>query len=166
MSRLDYEECKTRVLMVCMGNICRSPMAEGVLREIAVRRGLDHRLEIDSAGTHAYHEGEAPDSRSVRAAAARGYDLSALRARCVSPEDFEYFDWILAMDRQNLANLERRCPIHLRIKLRLFLSFAESRMDGSEVPDPYYGGADGFVRVLALCEKGALGFLDSQFPVD
>ena len=155
------DQRKVRVLLVCMGNICRSPMAEGVLREIALRRGVSHCLEIDSAGTHAYHEGESADSRSIRVAATRGYDLSSLRARCVVPGDFEHSDWILAMDRRNLANLEQRCPSQFRGKLRLFLSFVESANEDDEVPDPYYGGTDGFARVLALCEQGASGVLDS-----
>ena len=160
------EKRKVRVLLVCMGNICRSPMAEGVLRETAARRGVGDCLEIDSAGTHAYHEGEAPDPRTVNTAASRGYDLSSLRARCVSADDFEHFDWILAMDRQNLANLERRCPNPCRGKLGLFLNFAARTSDGDEVPDPYYGGPDGFKHVLGLCENGAEGLLDRLFRRD
>jgi protein-tyrosine phosphatase len=145
-----------RVLMVCMGNICRSPTAEGVLRALAAREAL--ALEIDSAGTHGYHVGDPPDERAVRHARARGYDLSALRARAVRDEDFERFDLILAMDEANLARLRQRCPPSSAHKLKLLLEYAPAAAV-REVPDPYYGDADGFERVLDLVEDAARGLL-------
>lgn len=150
---------QVRVLLVCMGNICRSPTAEGVLRAQVRARGWEDRFLIDSAGTISSHAGNPPDSRSQQAALGRGYDLSLLRARQVKTEDFHRFDWLLAMDRDNLSVLQQRCPApELASKLRLFLSFAGCPV-GDEVPDPYYGGATGFERVLDLCEEGARGFL-------
>jgi len=150
---------RQRILFVCMGNICRSPTAEGVTRTLAWRRGLADRFEFDSAGTHGYHVGAAPDRRARETAATRGYDLSALRARQVEPDDFDRFDLILAMDGDNLAFLESLCPPEHRGKLRLFLEFArESRV--REVPDPYYGGPDGFQQVLDLIEDAATGLLE------
>jgi len=147
-----------RILMVCMGNICRSPLAEGVARLRATEAGLGERLAFDSAGTHGYHSGEAPDPRSQIVAAKAGIDLSGLRARRVVDADFARFDWILAMDRVNLAELECRCPEIHRDKLSLFLDFAEA-VPVDEVPDPYYGGIEGFETVLALCEAGTRGLL-------
>lgn len=149
-----------KILMVCMGNICRSPLAEGVARQRAAEAGLAEVLEFDSAGTHAYHAGEAPDERSRMVAARAGFDLSNLRARRVAAEDFARFDWILAMDRANLEILQRECPEEYRGKLRLFLDFAEGCAE-REVPDPYYGGIEGFEKVLALCEAGARGLIQS-----
>lgn len=142
------------ILFVCLGNICRSPTAEAVLRAIAARELPDLALTIDSAGTSGYHLGEPPDRRMREAAARRGYDLSALRSRIVEPGDFETFDLILAMDRQNLRTLERRAPAHVRERLRLFLEFAPEH-GILEVPDPYYGGANGFEHVLDLIEAAA-----------
>ncbi|ABM00200.1 low molecular weight protein-tyrosine-phosphatase [Shewanella amazonensis] len=139
------------ILFVCMGNICRSPSAEAVFRQRAIRAGLD--LVIDSAGTIGYHQGEAPDARSVKAGEARGYDFSGMRARQVKDSDFMRFDLILAADKDNLAELKRRCPAEFRHKLRLILSFGES--DIEEVPDPYYGGNAGFERVLDLLEHSS-----------
>lgn len=150
---------KTRILLVCMGNICRSPTAEGVLRTFVEREGLLGQVEIDSAGTHGYHVGEPPDPRTVKAAARRGYDLSPLRARRVGEFDFMRFDHVLAMDRENLALLQQACPPHLRHKLGLFLQFS-ANFDEDEVPDPYYGGPQGFERVLDLVEDGAQGVVD------
>ena len=148
-----------KVLFVCLGNICRSPTAEVVFRAAASREAPDIALEIDSAGTAAYHVGEAPDRRTRQAAARRGYDLSQLRARVVEPRDFEYFDLILAMDRENLRTLERRAPQHVRERLRLFLEFApEAGL--SEVPDPYYGGPNGFEDVLDLIEAASRGLIE------
>ena len=145
-----------RILFVCLGNICRSPTAEGVFRVIAARELPQWALEVDSAGTAAYHVGQPPDRRTREAAARRGYDLSALRARLVEPRDFERFDLILAMDRQNLRALERRAPASARERLKLFLEFApESGV--SEVPDPYYGGDNGFEQVLDLIEAASQG---------
>jgi len=147
-----------RVLFVCLGNICRSPTAEAVFRAVAAREAPDLNIEIDSAGTAGYHIGEPPDARSQEAARRRGYDLSALRARIVAAEDFEQFDFILAMDRENLDELQRRAPVSARERIRLFLEFAA---DGGveEVPDPYYGGPNGFEEVLDLVEAASRGFL-------
>lgn len=150
----------TRILFICMGNICRSPTAEGVVRGLAERAGISSLVELDSAGTHGYHEGEPPDLRARRVAASRGYDLSASRARRVQAEDFSRFDRVLAMDRQNLAALCRVCPTEYLTKLGLFLGYAEG-LALDEVPDPYYGGVEGFEKVLDLCEKAGLGLLES-----
>ena len=148
-----------RILFVCLGNICRSPTAEVVFRTVASRDAPDMVLEVDSAGTAGYHVGELPDGRTRQAAARRGYDLSALRARVVEPKDFEYFDLVLAMDRENLRSLERRAPAHTRERLRLFLEFAP-QTGISEVPDPYYGGPNGFEDVLDLIEAASRGLLE------
>lgn len=149
----------TRILFVCLGNICRSPTAEGVVRDIAARHYPALGLEVDSAGTANYHVGEPPDRRSVAAARRRGYDLSMLRARQVVPADFADFDHILAMDTANLADLRRQAPARMRARLALFLEFApECGCD--EVPDPYYGGVEEFERVLELCEAAARGLLE------
>lgn len=144
---------KIRVLFVCMGNICRSPTAEGVMRAKLEQLGLTERVSIDSAGTHAYHVGESPDPRSCRAAAMRGYRLENLRARQVQSTDFEQFDLILAADRQNLRALKQQCPLVLQHKLDLILGPLGSHQD--EVPDPYYGGAKGFEEVLNLLEAAS-----------
>jgi protein-tyrosine phosphatase len=148
-----------RVLFVCTGNICRSPTAEGVLRKLAADAGLAHRIVVDSAGTHGYHVGEAPDARSQTHARQRGYDLSELRARRFTREDFHAFDLILAMDREQHAILARLAPSSAGQKLRMMLEFAR-RPGGDEVPDPYYGGPDGFELVLDLIEDAAEGLLD------
>jgi len=147
-----------RVLFVCLGNICRSPTAEGVLRTLAEREAPELALEVDSAGTAAYHVGQPPDPRTRAAAARRGYDLSALRARSIETADFERFDLILAMDRENLMALRRRAPAHAHERLRLFLEFAPDA-DPDEVPDPYYGGPNGFEEVLDLVETATRGLL-------
>lgn len=155
----------TRILLVCMGNICRSPTAEGVLRSLADRAGVSSFIEVDSAGTHGSHEGEAPDPRARKLAASRGYDLSGLRARRVIDRDFSRFDRILAMDRQNLAALRRACPSEHLGKLGLFLDYAEG-LALDEVPDPYYGGAEGFEKVLDLCEQAARGLIETIVNTD
>ena len=147
-----------RVLCVCLGNICRSPTAEGVLRGIAAREFPALQLSVDSAGTANYHVGEPPDRRSVAAARRRGYDLSSLRARQVNADDFERFHHVLAMDRANLAVLERQRPRGAAAQVGLFLEHATDA-GGEEVPDPYYGGVEDFERVLDLCEAGARGLL-------
>ena len=147
-----------KILFVCLGNICRSPTAEIVFREIAAREAPDLALEIDSAGTAAYHVGAPPDARTRQAALRRGYDMSALRARVVEPQDFRRFDLILAMDRQNLDALQQLAPVAVRSRIRLFLEFAPDR-DTTEVPDPYYGGPNGFEEVLDLVEAAAGGLL-------
>jgi len=147
-----------RILFVCLGNICRSPTAEAVVRALAAREAPDLDLEVDSAGTAGYHVGEPPDPRAQQAASRRGYDLSALRARIVEPGDFERFDLILAMDRENLAVLRRRAPTVALERVRLFLEF--TTRDGQEdLPDPYYGGLNGFEEVLDLVEEAARGLL-------
>jgi protein-tyrosine phosphatase len=148
-----------RILFVCLGNICRSPTAEVVFRAVAQRDAPDLVLEIDSAGTAGYHVGELPDQRTRQAAARRGCDMLALRARVVEADDFEHFDLILAMDRENLRALERRAPAHARERIRLFLEFAPEAGIG-EVPDPYYGGPNGFEDVLDLIEAASRGLLE------
>ena len=143
-----------RVLVVCMGNICRSPMASAVLQAEVERRGLQGRVAVDSAGVYGGHTGERADSRAVKLARARGYvAIDAERARAVRPEDFERFDAILAMDEGNLAQLRRRCPPPQAYKLHLFLDYAGLGFD--EVPDPYYGPLQGFENVMAMCERAA-----------
>lgn len=149
-----------RVLLVCMGNICRSPTAEGVLRKYIKNNGLGDIIEVDSAGTHGYHVGEAPDQRTQRAAAARGYDLSQLRARKVAHQDLEYFDLILAMDKTNLENLKRMAPGDLHGRIQLFMSYARN-FDDDEVPDPYYGLGHGFDLVLDMVEDAAEGLVEN-----
>ena len=150
---------KTRVLMVCMGNICRSPTAEGVLRAKLQAAGLQQRVEVDSAGTHGYHLREAPDPRAVRHAARRGVDLSGLRARRVVPEDFERFDHLLAMDDANLEWLRDKAPPGAGPRVGLLLSYAQRHAAVREVPDPYFGAAEGFDRVLDLVEDACDGLV-------
>lgn len=140
----------SRVLIVCMGNICRSPTAEAVLRAQLHKAGLD--IQVDSAGTEDYHVGAAPDSRSIKHASLRGYDLGGLRARQVSLSDFSEFDLILAADRDNLAELKRRCPREHHHKLSLFL-------ENAAVPDPYHGGLEGFEKVLDLIESRSVALV-------
>lgn len=148
-----------KVLFVCTGNICRSPTAEGVFRALVEAEGLAGRIATDSAGTHGYHVGEAPDGRSAAAALRRGVDLSDLRARKVRPGDFSDFDLVLAMDRGHADILRRQCPPDLAGRVRLFLDFAPD-LGIKDVPDPYYGGGDGFERVLDMVEAGARGVLE------
>ena len=150
---------KIAILVVCTGNICRSPTAEGVMRHIARRRGLEDRVKVASAGTHGYHVGESPDPRAIEHASGRGYDISAQRAAQVSKEDFEAFDYILAMDHGHLHLLRTRQPRESRARLNLFLD-ASARWSGEDVPDPYYGGADGFEQVLDMVEEAAERWLD------
>jgi protein-tyrosine phosphatase len=147
-----------KILFVCLGNICRSPTAEGVFRAVVARDAPELTIEVDSAGTAGYHIGEPPDPRTRQAASRRGYDLSPLRARIVEPGDFESFDLILAMDRENLTALHHRAPPHTRERVRLFLEFAPSATV-TEVPDPYYGGPNGFEEVLDLVEQASQGLL-------
>lgn len=149
---------KVKVLFVCMGNICRSPTAEAVFRHYVEQAGLQEHIHIDSAGTHDYHIGDAPDLRTQRAAKQRGYDMSQLRGRQVGVEDFGRFDYVLAMDEANLSILRRLRPRDATSHLGLFLEFAEQHRE-REVPDPYYGGADGFERVLDMVEDAAGGLL-------
>ena len=147
------------VLIVCTGNICRSPTAEAVMRELAKKRGLAERVKIESAGTHDYHVGEPPDPRSQKHAAKRGYDLSAQRASQVKPQDFHAFDYILAMDRTHLRMLKSMAPENAKAKLGLFLE-ASGKWKGEDVPDPYYGGTAGFEQVLDMVEEAAERWLD------
>lgn len=149
-----------KVLFVCMGNICRSPTAEGVFRHILRQKKLDDQVEVDSAGTHGYHAGEAPDQRTQRAAAVRQYDLSDMRARKVATQDLEYFDLILAMDHNNLGVLKRICPPDKHDRLGLLMSYSKN-FDDDEVPDPYYGLGHGFDLVLDMIEDAAHGLLES-----
>lgn len=148
----------TRVLMVCMGNICRSPTAEAVLRAKLRAAGLHRQVAVDSAGTIDHHRGQPPDARAMRHAARRGYDLSALRARAVEPADFERFDWMLAMDEANLRFLRRQLSPGLPVRTALLMDYAP-HLGEAEVPDPYYGAPAGFERVLDLIEAACDGFL-------
>ena len=148
-----------RVLFVCMGNICRSPTAEGVFRKLLAERAPELDVEIDSAGTHGFHDGGPPDPRACRAAERRGVDLKPLRARRVTERDFERFELVLAMDEQNLEFLLELCPVEYRPRVRLLLEFAP-HLERREVPDPYYGGSTGFEFVLDLVEEAAAGLLE------
>lgn len=149
---------KTGVVFCCTGNICRSPTAEAVFRARVEEAGLTQRIFVDSAGTHDYHIGDPPDMRAQRAALRRGYDMSGLRGRQIEAADFGRFDYVLAMDRDNLAVLQRLRPRDANTYLGLFLEFAQ-RHAAREVPDPYYGGAEGFERVLDMVEDAAEGLL-------
>ena len=149
----------TRILMVCMGNICRSPSAEGVLRA-RLAAAPELRVEVDSAGTHDYHVGDPPDPRAIEHAARRGISIGGLRARQVVAEDFVRFDLVLAMDRANLARLLARCPVGQAHKVRLLLDYAP-RASLREVPDPYYAGAESFEQVLDLLELAAAGVIEA-----
>jgi len=149
---------KIGVIFICMGNICRSPTAEAVFRHQVEQAGLAEQILIDSAGTHDYHIGDPPDARTQRAAKLRGYDMSQLRGRQVVAGDFYRFDYVLAMDEANLDILKRLRPRDAQSHLGLFLEFAE-RQTEREVPDPYFGGADGFERVLDMVEDAAAGLL-------
>ncbi|MEO8315552.1 MAG: low molecular weight protein-tyrosine-phosphatase [Pseudomonadota bacterium] len=143
-----------KILFVCLGNICRSPTVEGVARHLAAQEMPHLRLSFDSAGTAGYHIGDPPDSRSCSAAAARGYDISGLRARQLEAGDFRRFDLLLAMDEDNLRDMQALAPDGLKDRARLFLSYAPT-LNRRAVPDPYYGGADGFETVLDLAEHGS-----------
>lgn len=147
-----------KVLFICMGNICRSPTAEVVFRRHVENAGLAGHILIDSAGTHGYHIGEPPDLRAQLAARQRGYEMGGLRGRQVEDGDFHRFDYMLAMDRANLAILQRLAPPDGAARMQLFLDYARHHT-GREVPDPYYGGADGFGRVLDMVEDAAEGLL-------
>jgi protein-tyrosine phosphatase len=152
------EKTMIKVLFVCMGNICRSPTAEGVFRQRVREAGLEQRIMIDSAGTHDYHIGKPPDRRAQAAAAGRGYDLSGLRGRQVEKRDFEEFDYILAMDTENLVNLNRIKPPQHKARVGLFSEYGQ-HSGAREVPDPYYGGDQGFEQVLDMVETAAAGLL-------
>jgi protein-tyrosine phosphatase len=148
----------TRVLFVCTGNICRSPTAEGVFRTFVERAGLSDRIAVDSAGTHGYHVGEPPDARAIAHARRRGYDLSALRARRVKPEDFERFDLILACDRGHHEILRRQADKAQHGRIAMFLDYAPG-LGFDEIPDPYYGDPQDFEQVLDIVERASQGLL-------
>lgn len=154
-------ERKPSVLFVCTGNICRSPTAEGILRKRVEELGLE--VVVDSAGTHGYHVGDAPDPRSIRAAAKRGYDIGRLKGRKLSGEDFERFDFVVALDDEHMRLMQRSCPPALRHKLHDLMKFAPQAAH-REVPDPYYGPADGFELVLDLLEEAIEGLLKELRP--
>lgn len=149
---------KINILFVCMGNICRSPTAHGIFEALVAAQGMTQQIFVDSAGTHGYHIGDAPDPRSQQAALLRGVDLSCQRARQVESVDFGQFQYIIAMDEQNLQGLRRLSQPQGEQQLQLFMNFA-SRWDEHEVPDPYYGGEHGFERVLDMVEDAAEGLL-------
>jgi len=151
---------KINVLFVCMANICRSPAAEGVFIKLIKDRALEGSFRVDSAGTHAYHEGEVPDARTQQSALLRDVKLAHLRARKVVMGDFEDFDYLLVMDDDNYAVLMNACPEQYKAKINYFLDFAP-HLGVREVPDPYYGGIYGFERVLDLIEEASVGFLES-----
>jgi len=150
---------KTRVLMVCMGNLCRSPTAEAVLRHKLKAAGLDKTVEVDSAGTYGGHVGEPPDARAQRQAKQRGYDLSRLRARRLTVEDFARFDWVVAMDEDNLSRMAELAPAGHAARLQLLMAHATRHTDVKAVPDPYYGPPAGFDRVLDLIEDACDGLV-------
>ena len=146
-----------RVLFVCLGNICRSPTAQGIFQHCLASHPLAQRVYVDSAGTGSWHAGKPPDARAIAAAAKHGCDISGLRARQVLAEDFYAFDYILAMDAENLRHLKAMCPADFAGTLCRFLDFADGQGD---VPDPYYGGDDGFEHVYTLCEQASRGLLN------
>jgi protein-tyrosine phosphatase len=148
-----------KILFVCMGNICRSPTAEGVFRRKLREKSLEDKVDVASAGTHGYHVGEAPDQRTQRAAARRGYDLSTIRARKIAPQDTDYFDLILAMDRNSLEALHLVCPPERYDRLGLFMAYSKNFED-DEVPDPYYGLGQGFDLVLDMVEDATDGLVE------
>ncbi|MDH5480880.1 MAG: low molecular weight phosphotyrosine protein phosphatase [Nitrosomonas sp.] len=150
---------KTNVLFICMGNICRSPTADAVFRHLVKIEGLENEILVDSAGTHAYHIGNPPDKRAQKTALNRGYHMHDLRARAVEIKDFEYFDYILAMDNDNLAILQQRCPAQHKHKIGLFMKFSSDKNHNKEVADPYYGGHQGFEIVLDMVEEASKGLL-------
>jgi protein-tyrosine phosphatase len=153
------EEKSVSVLFVCMGNICRSPTAHGIFRRLVEQEGLGGRILIDSAGTHAYHIGKPPDERAQATALKRGFDLSDLRARQAAATDFEQYDFVLAMDRENHEILASLCPAGYEERLSLFLDYAPD-LGIEEVPDPYWGGEQGFEQVFDMLEAASLGLLE------
>ena len=147
------------VLVVCTGNICRSPTGEGVLRQLAEKRGLAGKVRVASAGTHDYHVGECPDPRTMKHAKKRGYDLSAQRAQQLSAAHFREYDYILAMDRGHMRIIRALAPKDAKARIGMFLE-ASAQWKGEDVPDPYYGGVEGFERVLDMVEEAAARWLD------
>jgi protein-tyrosine phosphatase len=156
--RWHASDARCKVLFVCMGNLCRSPTAEAVFRHQIERAGLTNEIACASAGTHDFSLGSAPDGRARAAASRRGYDMSRFRGRGVTDEDFTRFDMIIAMDRQNLEALRSRCPPERSERLRLLMEFAQ-RHDSLDVPDPYYGNAQGFEVVLDMIEDACTALL-------
>ncbi len=156
----DTSTVSTRILMVCTGNICRSPTAEGVLRAKLQRAGLQAQVLVESAGTQGFHSNEPPDARAVRAAAQRGYQIGNLRARPMKPEDFSSFDWLLAMDQSHMGWLLKRSPPQAAGRITLLMPLARQHPGMHEVPDPYYGGPAGFEHVLDLVEDACEGVVD------
>lgn len=150
---------KIKVLFVCMGNICRSPTADAVFRHFVQEAGVDHMIDVDSAGTHAYHIGDPPDHRAQNTALQRGYKMHDLRARAVQSSDFEEFDYILAMDKENLTLLQQRSPQQHVSKIQLFRQYDKNVDADAEVPDPYFGGQQGFELVLDMVEEASQGLL-------
>jgi protein-tyrosine phosphatase len=150
---------RVAILVVCTGNICRSPTGEGVLRSLAEKRGIGDRVVVRSAGTHDYHVGERPDPRAIKHAGKRGYDLKSQRAMQVRSQHFHEYDYILAMDREHLRILRSMAPEGATAELGLFLD-ASRQWEGEDVPDPYYGSAEGFERVLDMVEEAAEGWID------
>ena len=164
----DESAVNTRILMVCTGNICRSPTAEGVLRSKLQQAGLGAQVAVDSAGTQGYHTAEPPDPRAIRAAAQRGYDIARIRARPMRPEDFARFDWLLAMDQSHMDWLVKRAPPGAASRIGLLMPLAPPGLAVTEVPDPYYGGPAAFDHVLDLLEaacEGVVGRLRTGQPL-
>jgi len=159
MQDKQQEERSVSVLFVCMGNICRSPTAHGIFRRLVEQEGLADLILIDSAGTHAYHIGKPPDERAQATALKRGFDLSDLRARQAAAADFEQYDYVLAMDRENHEILASLCPAGYEERLSLFLDYAPD-LGIEEVPDPYWGGEQGFEQVFDMLEAASLGLLE------
>lgn len=149
-----------RILFVCTGNICRSPTAEGIARARILSLNLAHEIEVDSAATQGSHVGEAPDPRTLHTAKQRGHDFSKLRARKVTPKDFADFDLIIALDKYHMAWLDRCCPVEHKYKLHSLMEYAP-HLQCEEVPDPYYGGPEGFEEVFDMCEEAIEGLLRS-----
>jgi protein-tyrosine phosphatase len=163
---MNAEQPRIKVLFICMGNICRSPLGEGVMKRLVQEAGLSESIEVDSAATHSYQVGNPPDPRSIEVAARHGYSIEAQRCRLVTSDDFETFTYLLAMDKRNLRDLEVYAPTgapsaELAQKPRLLLAFSREPFTETEVPDPYYGGEEGFEHVLRLVEAGCRGLLQS-----
>lgn len=150
---------KNKILFVCLGNICRSPTAQGVLEKLLKEKGLQDRCYVDSAGCHDYHAGEPPDLRAIKTAARRGIDISNQRARKIEIEDFQEFDYILVMDKENLKYLKKIAPKNSKAAIKLFLDYAPE-LNTAEVPDPYYGGSQDFEKVLYLLEVASARFIE------